>query len=379
LRTLILFLGLLPALCGAAPSDDLLLDPNADLEPVVQVSAAQMGADLDVLADAASKGYAGPDLSGVLAAVRQRLPGATDAFSFCKQLESAFSGIADSHLRASLVTKSCSSVTVKGSVGKNIRSGHWAFDTYDTSAGKITVVALPSFLPREDQGWEGFLAKVRDLKAAGRPFVIDLRGNMGGDDDMGYEMARILYGLGQEDHVPTPVEARLHIETPESFALMANAWAYQAIQMKRGGQAVPWYIYDWRNRYLQWMDTAKSGSFPAIRREDMPQTNLRGHDVFSAPVYVLVDKLCASACENTLEFLEALPHRVLVGENSFGMVDYGDLGRVALPNSHVIVSLATFSSRFRDYREVEKTGYKPDVPVPPGNDALAAALSLITN
>ncbi|NJL24411.1 MAG: hypothetical protein HC902_04070, partial [Calothrix sp. SM1_5_4] len=98
---------------------------------------------------------------------------------------------------------------------------------------------------------------------------------------------------------------------------------------------------------------------------------------FSAKLYVLIDRGCGSACEITLQLLEALPGRVLVGENSRGAVEYGDRGRLLLPHSRVHVALATAAVRYRDGRAVEGRGYAPDLRVAKGGDALAAALAEI--
>ena len=66
-----------------------------------------------------------------------------------------------------------------------------------------------------------------------------------------------------------------------------------------------------------------------------------------------------------------------LAEGELGAVEFGDVGRVVLPNSKVSVSVSTMSVNFRDGRRVEKSGYAPDVRVSEGGDALAAALEEI--
>jgi C-terminal processing protease CtpA/Prc len=155
--------------------------------------------------------------------------------------------------------------------------------------------------------------------------------------------------------------------------LEANAWV---IEMLRSAQA-PQEALSARARTLQWMDNAKSGKYPSLSDYEFPQPDLRYKDVFREPLYILIDRECASSCELLLQNLEALPHRILVGENTMGAVTYGEIGQVVLPESRMIVTLATTSTSFRDQRRPEKQGYAPDIAVAPGDDALAEALTLV--
>jgi C-terminal processing protease CtpA/Prc len=219
------------------------------------------------------------------------------------------------------------------------------------------------------------LDAVRTLRAKGRPFVIDLRGNGGGDDSMGFELARILLGLPDHVNLPTPVASRLFRQTPESFAIQSNGWAYSILKARANGQEVPAYMSQRRDEILSWMERAKNHEFPREYVERLPEPELDESKIFQPEVYILADRGCASACETTMQVLEKLPRRILVGENTFGAVEYGDVGRVILPHSRVSVTLSTMSVQFRDGRRVEKTGYAPDIRVQEGGDALATALS----
>jgi C-terminal processing protease CtpA/Prc len=125
------------------------------------------------------------------------------------------------------------------------------------------------------------------------------------------------------------------------------------------------------------MAKAMVGTLPLARTEYSKPASNGVQAAFGQKVYVLVDRDCAWACERTLEVLERLPGRVLVGENSAGAVEYGNPGKVRLPKSHIVVQLATMSRHFSDGRHPENTGYAPDVRVEQGRDALDTALRLI--
>jgi hypothetical protein len=371
LHAFIFVLSLMASALATTP-DDLVVAPEANLTPPPQwLTRAQMLADLDIMDYAVTNAYAGPSLAQGIQSLRDQLPLYLAADTFCEKLEQQLLPIRDSHLVADFVGgKRCGGHQAAGHVGANLRAqeGTWGYSEVQGHA----VLGIPSFPPSADNSWAGFRERVATLKAAGQPFVIDLRGNSGGDDEPATWLARELYGLSDQEPVPTPVEARLSIDRPEAFALMSNVWTLEIQRERRAGRTVPQDDYDMRTKILGWMEKAKSGQFPPTDYQEMPQPNLNGHAIFQAPVYILVDNQCASSCELLLEYLEALPHRVLIGEHTHGAVEYGEVGKLILPTSHVVVTLATFATRYRDYRTVEGKGYAPDIGVRAGADALSA-------
>ena len=93
------------------------------------------------------------------------------------------------------------------------------------------------------------------------------------------------------------------------------------------------------------------------------------------PVYVLIDRNCGSSCELTLEALEKLSYVQTIGENTTGVVQYGNVGALFLPSSHIVIRIPTQGSKYDDQRQVEKIGYTPKWKVPLGTDALEYTLS----
>lgn len=365
-----------------SPADDLILSLQADLRPALLVTREEMLKDLDRLETAAGAAYAGPDLANVLHEVRAQVPWLSTPQLFCLQLQQAFERVRDSHLRAELINQGCSREgrDVAGKVGANLRAQANTWGARKVEGSALTVLAIPEFLPGADSSWSGFLKEVQDLKAAKHAFVLDLRGNLGGDDRMAQAMARVLYGLTDAEPVPTPLESRLSKQTAEAFALRANAWAVEILQSRFDGQTQDKALQlrlNERRKTLGWMAKAKTGNYPPISIYEYSQPELSGKEVFQAPVYVLIDRGCASTCELMLQYLEALPQRILVGEHTMGVVVYGEVGQLVLPASKTIVTLATTSARYRDDRAIEKQGYVPAIQVAPGDDALDSVLALI--
>ncbi len=67
----------------------------------------------------------------------------------------------------------------------------------------------------------------------------------------------------------------------------------------------------------------------------------------------------------------------MFGENTAGLVHFGDTGRLVLPNSGIDILISVKYLKYRDNRFVERTGYTPDVIVTKGTDALDVALSAL--
>ena len=96
-------------------------------------------------------------------------------------------------------------------------------------------------------------------------------------------------------------------------------------------------------------------------------------------IYVLADAACGSSGETVLEGLKTLPNVTFVGENTAGVVHSRNNGRIVLPISKIQVQLGTRFVKYIDNRFIEKTGYTPDISVPPGIDALNYTIELLKN
>ena len=350
----------------------MILDLSTDMSGKPTLTAEELNQDLDVLRHAALKGYAGPDFRPWL----DRVPvSGQSSQSFCTDLAGVFDRVRNAHLRANLEFRNCGARLTPGQVGANISANGWVNKKYFHQGAWVDVLAIPAFWSKDDARWDGFLDQVRALRQNGRSFVIDMRGNVGGDDWMGFAMAAILLGAGEGDALPTPVATRRIRQTPEALAIGANYWGWHILRLRHLGKTVPVYMEQKRTEYISWIERAKNNQFPGEYLERLPRVDLDQTQFFRQKVVVIVDRLCASACETTLQVLETLPARVLVGENTMGAVQYGEVGRLVLPHSKVTVSLSTVTAHFRDGRRIERIGYAPAVRVAVGQDALVPALT----
>lgn len=352
--------------------DDLVIQPAQNLKPPVELSASQVQEDLEVLSLAVRDGYEGPDFLSRLSKITAHK---TTPENLCNEIAAILAKVTNAHLRAYLEFKSCGRGFPTGRAGGNLAQGldRWLVKDVDG----VKVVAIPNFWPMFDHRWSGLLDKVREIRQANEPFIIDLRGNPGGDDSMGFELARILLGADLNATLPTPVESREFRQTPAAFALQANAWMWNELKLRRDNLAVPAGIAQRRSEILDWMERAKKQEFPELYKEQLTPAPLDKSKIFAQAIYVLIDAGCASACETTIQVLESLPQRILVGQNTLGAVEYGEMGRVLMPNSKVSVTLTTMSVEFKDKRHPEKIGYAPDILVKAGGDALAEAIESI--
>jgi C-terminal processing protease CtpA/Prc len=232
-----------------------------------------------------------------------------------------------------------------------------------------SVVSIVSFQFSEDPAWNGFSEAVAAAKENAPAIVFDFRGNGGGDDSTGRKMARILYG----QDFPSPVEKIVKSQTPATFAIGVSGIRLRILRMKRSGVAVPDYLQIRLQEKLREYHEAKSGLLSTEAEKLMSGLPFNQSKAYTKPIYLLVDRGCASSCESTVELFEDHPFAKMVGENTGGFVHFGNTGSVVLPNSKIVLSMATNYWKRRN-GFFEKSGYAPKIRVPYGSDALEYAL-----
>lgn len=239
----------------------------------------------------------------------------------------------------------------------------------------IPVLSILKMSPSASPDWNGFLGTVKALRAQGKPFVIDLRGNPGGDSTKGKQMAVILYGVQTADQVPMPKKTIYRQRSLESWAAMINLTWMQMQSMSEKQQAIPDYVKGNYQSMIEYYNKALEAAMPPVDTEELGNENIDLANVIQFPVYVLIDKGCGSSCELTVEALEKLQAVQTIGENTTGVVQYGNVGGVYLSKSHIVIRLPTQGAIYADQRQVEKSGYTPKVRVTPGTDALEFTLN----
>lgn len=372
---------------GAVTAEDLLTEQTlwaVEVDSKAAVKPDQVQRDIDVLIYAFREAYGGYRFlpSEIVAKTEDALSklaveGKGDdltAGDLCRAIDSILDRVPDAHLRANLPKFRCSERQErKGSVGPNIAADAeakdhkpWRFLRTRQNGKNIGVLGITRFLPSKDASWNGFDVAIDELLAS-KAIIIDLRGNHGGDDSKGLHLAARLYGGA----APIQAEERIRRQTPASFAVLING-SRSALQWRKstGGDSKP--QEDLIQEFGEKFQLAKAGKLPpesSDHLEHKRNTDVHGQR-YQGPIYLLADADCGSSGESTLDALMSHPNAKVVGENTAGLLHFGEVGTVLLPNSKIRVQMGTQFIRYKDNRIYEKTGIAPKIGLRPGTDAL---------
>jgi hypothetical protein len=371
----------------AALAEGVLISEKVPLAKVASLTTEEIHSDLGLLLLTLDKAYGGKGLlprgqygslmEGLVGLQRKAAPGTSGLL--CNQIAALTEKVNDFHLTVHIENQTCQRKWLPPTVGPNSGAASanptWSVAFKEFQNQLVPVLAILTMTPSGSQDWNGFLETVQGLVNNARPFIIDLRRNPGGDSTKGYEMARLLYGLGKAQQVPMPKKQIYRRRTPEALSLMANRfWLEMQIQASQGRPVLEYQ----KANYLSQLNDRQRAIGGLIAPMEINQLNSERVDLshaFRSPVYVLVDRDCGSSCELTLEALEKLPNVITVGENTTGVVKYGNVGALYLPASHIVIRIPTQGANYEDGRQVEKIGYAPKWKVPSGTDALSFTLN----
>jgi C-terminal processing protease CtpA/Prc len=229
-------------------------------------------------------------------------------------------------------------------------------------------VSIKQFPFNEDPIWSSFDTAIREtMKHEG--IIIDLRGNDGGDDSRGYELARALID-GEVVDGPLRMHER---QTPETLTLWMNTVSAQ----RREDGTLPPHVLARLNEAKAARDAALHAGNEWKVTESTKRVVQLGPHAFGGPIAILVDAGCKSSCESSLVVLRGHPKARVFGERTGGFIHFGNLGRVTLPHSRVRVNIPTKYDEFPGGKLYDKIGFEPDVVLPPGSDEFAMALEWI--
>lgn len=112
----------------------------------------------------------------------------------------------------------------------------WEVEIKTTSAGKeYLFVSITKFINHKDAVWNGFLDAVKREIGRAEFLVLDLRGNGGGDDTKGMELAELLNG-GPTGH---PIVKQYISLTPETLAILGNYYRLKFYGFSKEGAIPP--------------------------------------------------------------------------------------------------------------------------------------------
>lgn len=364
-------------------ADQLLVQESYTFQSKDQLAKSEVRSDLAVLIYALKNGYGGRKyvpqdvFKKALNALEKIDLDKVSSQTFCEEIEKSLTQIPDMHLSARIQNQFCSPLRKtkfkKGNVGPNFAKNKdraWELNYIPVAKNQIPILSITTFPNNEDKEWFGFLDSVLRIKRTAPAIIIDLRGNSGGDDTMGLNMADYLFG----QDAPTSIQEIIKSQTPATFAIGANSPKVRILRLKMKSEPIPPYLEQRLQKDMEKFASALRGELP--EEKSVPGRSGKEFDrtkAYTKPIVVLTDHGCASSCESTLETLLLHPQVVSIGENTAGYMHFGNVGLVVLPKSQIMVQMATDFWKYKDGRFLEGVGYNPKIQVQPGIDALKIA------
>jgi len=359
----------------------LLVKDSYDFSAKESLSRAEVAEDIAVLEYALRHGYIGGKYidNAIFSAVLKRLDelaqntAISSSRDLCNETAKILWNIPDGHLGVGhWDVPGCGTGVLwpkPGSVGNNVatqREKPWEIQWFKLGADNIPVVSITRFPSHADLSWTGFLDSFRLAIAAAPAVVFDLRGNAGGDSATAAYLAEILYGQA----FPYAEESKKINKTPAAYFLQANYYKTKILAYQQQGKTPDPSLLDLLDEYLTDAAAARPDGEETFY---FPDYAVNPDKLWKHPIYLLTDRNCGSSGETMVEYFEAHPYAKTVGDNTRGLVHFGNVGTLTLPNSQVYLQMSTTFKTFKDRRFVEKTGYAPRIRVPDGEDALKYA------
>jgi C-terminal processing protease CtpA/Prc len=351
-----------------------------------RLSASQTEKDIGLLTYALERGYGGVNAvpkaawSAALSSLRKVAGQNATADEFCDAVADALWAVPDALLsaerREATGNRRCGTLAKKErrvpEVGTNYASDEakpWTAEVVVVGHATFGVLSITRFAPGDDPIWAEFEPLVRRLMQRDG-LVIDLRGNTGGDDARGYQLAELL-----RDGPPIREVRSVHRRTtPEALTLAMTAYAQSA--RTADGSMAPHDKKRWDAALLERDKAGSSSANPGweVKPVDRPSAT-PGPRAFGKPIAILVDAACASGCESSLEVLRAHKQARVFGERTAGQIHFGDVGSMTLPNSSIRIAIPTKYADYGPGKFYERAGFGVDVPTKAGEDAFEVSLA----
>lgn len=226
-------------------------------------------------------------------------------------------------------------------VGKNLAGANTLVT--ELRPDNVAVIAFPRMY-RDDKVGEQLMS-FKDSLDKSSALIVDLRGNGGGTSRYSDALAKYLYGGD--------------IRGEKQTFVRNNPDAARFLPMARPDGA--------------WWDKVKGDTDPLSCGEE-PLVSFNAKRGYNRPIYILTDGHTGSASEMFLLRMIHHPLVKVVGDNSGGMLAYGNVKQAVLPSSNIVVGLGLsyFELEFDNF---ETKGYKPDIMCKDGQDAFEVAMA----
>ena len=228
--------------------------------------------------------------------------------------------------------------------------------TLQLLSSQTVLLSLPSFRGNHSAAMQALLDTHREALAARPNWILDVRRNGGGSDNT---YAPLLQWISSGEMVRVGAE---WLSTPANIAGQESVCALlapgDAACAAFAGQAV------------SQMRTVKAGEFaPQQPGGTISYLRVDGQTPQRpARVAILIDRDCASSCEEFLLAVRQSFHVKLIGRNSYGALDYSNLRLHALPSGVRHLQYATSRSARLPHLQVDLGGIQPDIYLPPPKD-----------
>ena len=332
--------------------DDLTSGLPDNHIPEKKLTATQIKHDISVLARLLIRAYVGwPVHSEIIK--RKVLKTLIDIYNnaydmtaaeFFEQLKPVLSYIPDNHisLRFNMQRVGTDKTRKPINVGKNI-AGDKQVATQMKNG--IAIIGFTRML-RNDDFANTILDFAKNTLPKSNALIIDLRGNGGGNSYYSDQFTEHLCGTWIDSMKEVYVRA-----TPEAKKLQ------QAAQPNAGWKDVP---------ESEELTLWKAGKNYTANPEK----------AYMKPIYILTDRHTGSSAEMFLLRMIHHPCVRVIGDNSAGMEEYGNMANSFLSHSQITVAVG-MNYRKLLYENFELNGYKPDIKCPDGTDALSVAMAEI--
>lgn len=349
-------------------------------ENQITLTEIQVNADVDLLISTLNEAYAGKEadpenfeiLIQDLVKIKNQSLGNYDFF---KKINEAVKKFPDGHLLAGLNSGTFKVSRTMASIPEDLKPAEDAkFKDLIFNDKKTVILKIPTFLIEDALTKQNILDTLSEKIKTADYLILDLRGNWGGYQDTPLKIGAILWG---ETYKEDSLIQYYHMPVSR-FREWNNESVHKLYLNLMKSQNIGDINY---RKELESMFADPETMFSDYSKEDL---NLYLQDEmpiekngFAKPIYILVDGLCASACELMLEALEMHPYAVTVGTQTFGAIKYRGVGLLTLTESGVDVGIATSYVDYIDKRNIERKGYKPKIFLSENEDAMAKVISFI--